>query len=113
MDDVLISGTFEAHIQEVKKFLHNKFTIKDMGHVHYFLGIEVSISNIRTFLSQRKYIYDTLLDACLVEAKPAPILFSKGRKLSTSEGTLPHDLEKYGRLIGRLLFLGLTRADIT
>lgn len=62
-----------------------------MGHVHYFLEIEVSRSNTETFLSQRKYIYDILLDACLAEAKHALVPFSNSQKLTTSKGSLLQD----------------------
>ncbi|KAL0448135.1 UNVERIFIED_CONTAM: Retrovirus-related Pol polyprotein from transposon TNT 1-94 [Sesamum latifolium] len=42
VDDVLITGTSEAKITEVKSFLDSAFTIKDLGHAKYFLGLEIT-----------------------------------------------------------------------
>lgn len=41
VDDVLITGPDEALIKEVKSYLHNIFTIKDLGDASYFLGIKL------------------------------------------------------------------------
>lgn len=42
VDDVLIAGTSEEEITDVKKYLDKVFTIKDLGHVRYFLGLEIA-----------------------------------------------------------------------
>lgn len=44
VDDLLISGQSEACINTVKCFLHDAFTIKDMGQARYFLGVELARS---------------------------------------------------------------------
>lgn len=40
VDDVIVTGTDEKEIHQLKLFLQ-KFKIKDLGHLHYFLGLEV------------------------------------------------------------------------
>ena len=42
VDDVLITGTCEKQIVKVKKYLDLVFTIKDLGHTKYFLGLEIA-----------------------------------------------------------------------
>lgn len=39
--DVIITGTSSTLISRVKEFIHSKFQIKNLGHLHNFLGIEV------------------------------------------------------------------------
>lgn len=42
VDDVIIVGNNHTKIQEIKKCLHDRFSIKDLGELKYFLGIEVA-----------------------------------------------------------------------
>lgn len=51
INDVLITGIDQNNIEEVKKFLHKEFTIKDLGHVDYFLGIELEQTGGEIYIS--------------------------------------------------------------
>lgn len=55
-DDIIITGTSTTMIDGVKAFIHSQFKIKDLGPLHYFLGIEVARSKKGLFLNQRKYV---------------------------------------------------------
>lgn len=113
VDDLIITGDDVESIAEVKEILDKAFSIKDLGNLRYFLGIEVARGNKGTMLNQRKYaldiVKDTGMEDCLITKFPFP----KGVKLSDNEGELLKDPEKYRRLIGRLLYLNLTRPDLT
>ena len=50
VDDVLITGTNESDILQVKCFLHSVFSIKDLGYAKYFLGLEIARSPKGMFL---------------------------------------------------------------
>lgn len=63
VDDLLIMGPHMSDIKEVKESLNNVFTIKDLGPVKYFLGLEIARSTDGMFISQQKYINDLLNDA--------------------------------------------------
>lgn len=52
VDDVIIASNDLKEIDAVKKFLHESFTIKDLGELKYFLGIEVARSAKGIVLSQ-------------------------------------------------------------
>ena len=93
--------------------MHHTFTIKDLGLARYLLGIEISWSPTGTFLNQRKYVLDILSDAGLTGAKPAKFPLPKGLQLSIDTGTALSNPEPYRRVIGRLLYLTLTRPDIS
>lgn len=41
VDDLLVTGNDLPEIESIKSLLHQKFTIKDLGDLKYFLGIEV------------------------------------------------------------------------
>ena len=45
VDDIVITGDDHSGIQELKRCLHSKFQTKDLGHLKYFLGIEVARSS--------------------------------------------------------------------
>ena len=41
MDDLVIGGEHLEDIEHIMKLLSNRFEMKDMKELHYFLGIEV------------------------------------------------------------------------
>lgn len=81
VDDILVTGTNQNEIRQVKEFLHREFTIKDLGQADYFLGIGLVHSSQGIFISQHKYISNILQDTHLLDAKPAPTPFPVGCKL--------------------------------
>lgn len=108
-----MTGNDMTEIEEVKQSLHQKFTIKDLGTSKYFLGMEIYRDQARTYLSQHKYVTDIIKDAKLLDAKEAHFPLPTGLKLSIETGCLLEDAEQYRRLVGRLLYLNLTRPDIS
>ncbi|XP_019054182.1 PREDICTED: uncharacterized protein LOC109115039 [Nelumbo nucifera] len=104
--------TSESEIISVKQFLDSAFTIKDLGYAKYFTGLEIARSSTGTYINQRKYALDILKDAGLLGVKPAQTPLPKGLKFSDNSHALP-DPDRYRRLIGRLLYLSLTRPDLS
>ena len=58
--------------------------MKDLGSLHYFLGVEVQHNSQGLFLSQTKYALDLLQRTDMIEAKPISTLFVVGQHLSTT-----------------------------
>ncbi|XP_016647585.1 PREDICTED: uncharacterized mitochondrial protein AtMg00810-like [Prunus mume] len=111
VDDILITGNDIDAINSLKSFLHTHFRIKDLGDLKYFLGIEVSRSKKGIYVSQRKYALEILKDYGFLGARPIDFPMEEA-KLS-DKGELLKDPQKYRRLVGRLLYLTITRPDIT
>lgn len=51
VDDILISSPDEGEVLNVKRYLHELFTIKYKGAEKYFLGIEIARSEEALVLS--------------------------------------------------------------
>jgi hypothetical protein len=60
VDDLLITGCLTSVIVAVKRILHDRFLMTDMGPLHFFLGLEISKDASGIKLSQAKYARDLL-----------------------------------------------------
>ncbi|KAL0462180.1 UNVERIFIED_CONTAM: Retrovirus-related Pol polyprotein from transposon RE1 [Sesamum latifolium] len=64
-------------------------------------------------INEVKYINDILQDTGLLNAKAATTPLPQGVKLCATGGAVLSNPESYRRLVGRLLYLGFTRPDIS
>ena len=86
--------------------------MKDLGNLHYFLGLKVTQSLQGLFLSQVKYARDILIRAELHDSKPIATSMVVSHHL-TFDGPLFHSPTIYRSLVGSLQYLTITRPDIT
>ncbi|XP_021761150.1 uncharacterized protein LOC110725982 [Chenopodium quinoa] len=86
--------------------------MKDLGAVKYFLGLEVARSKHGFYVCQRKYALDIISETGLLGAKPTDFPMVRNHKLALAEGKEFADGERYRRLIGRLIYLVVTRPDL-
>ena len=71
VDDMVLTGNDPGCIALVKLVLDQKFGIKDLGSLKYFLGLEIARSDKGISLNQRKYVLEVLKQARMVGYKPA------------------------------------------
>jgi len=112
-DDIVIASNDMDAIYSLTAFLNSHFRLKDLGAVKYFLGLELARTAKGISVSQRKYCLDIIQDCGLLAAKPAAFPMESHLKLSRNDGALLPDPTSYRRLIGRLIYLTLTRPDIS
>ncbi|XP_042953570.1 uncharacterized mitochondrial protein AtMg00810-like [Carya illinoinensis] len=113
VDDIVVASNSLESISVLKTFLNTHLRIKDLGTLRYFLGIEVSRSPSGIHLCQRKYTLDILVDSSNLACKPLKLPMEQNHKLSKSSRTPLADPTSYRQLIGRLLYLTLTKPDIS
>jgi len=54
VNDIVLAGNDSNEIESVKVQLDHKFSIKNLGHLHYFFGLEISRSSSGIVVNQRK-----------------------------------------------------------
>lgn len=93
------------------------FIIKDFGKLKYFLGIEVINTNSGVCLTQRKYCLELLYEFGLLGCKPVKVPLDSYSKIDKngidSSDSLLTNIIGFQKLIGKLIYLTVTRLDIS
>lgn len=113
VDDLIIAGSDEDVIERFKRYLSTCFYMKDLGSLKYFLGLEVARGPQGIFLCQRKYALDIISETGLLEAKPASSPLEQNHRLALVNGAILTDPEQYRRLVGRLIYLTISRPELS
>lgn len=50
VNDIILTGSCQTQINKVKEFMATKFKLKDLGHLNYFLGLEIARSSEGIYL---------------------------------------------------------------
>ncbi|GJT01920.1 ribonuclease H-like domain-containing protein [Tanacetum coccineum] len=91
VDDNIITGKNVSDIDMFKVFLKSKFTIKDLGKLKYFLGVELACKPAKTpSISKLVISYE-----------------------ATDNGRILDNITDYQNLMGKLIYLTNTRPDIS
>ncbi|KAK4390013.1 Retrovirus-related Pol polyprotein from transposon RE2 [Sesamum angolense] len=113
VDDILNTGSDLVGIEEAKTYQQKHFVTKDLGRPRYFLGIEITHSKHGISLSQRKYACDLLHEAGLLGTKPVDTPMDSNPDFWNDDSNYLEDKTKYRRLVGKLIYLTVTRPDIS
>jgi len=109
VDDLNITGDSDVDISDLKKLLKQKFEMKDLGKLCYFLGIEVIHSFKGIWLLQRQYALNKLSEYGMTGCKPISIPLEQNVKLSADEGKLVEDTTMYRCIMGSLIYMTIIR----
>jgi len=112
VDDIIVTGHDCDEIAALKVFLDNTFKIKNLGSLHYFLGLEVKHVPGGIHLNQHKYVTDLLHAFDCVSVSPVVSPLDISIKLHADSGDLLPAPDQFRSLVGKLLFLTHTRPDI-
>jgi hypothetical protein len=66
VDDIIITSSHPAAISQLISDLHSSFALKDLGPLHFFLGVEATWHSDGLHLSQQRYINDILTKTNMV-----------------------------------------------
>ena len=113
VDDMIITGDDVQGIQDLKLFLGSQFEMKDLGPLNYFLGIEVSSSTDGYYLTQAKYTSDLISRANITDSKIVDTPIEYNCRLNSRDGESLSDYTLYRQLVGSLIYLTVTRPDIS
>jgi hypothetical protein len=113
VDDLFLTGE-ENLIAHTKRELSAEFEMKDLGLMHYFLGLEVWQKPGDIFLSQRKYAVDVLRRFGMLKfnSMSTPMISNMKKLQYQATGSDPKDPTIYRQIIGSLMYLVHTRPNI-
>jgi histone deacetylase 1/2 len=114
VDDIILVSSSEEATNVLLKDLSEKFALKDLGDLHFFLGIEVHEIDDGLLLNQANYAKKMLEQEGMSNCKSSPTPLSSSEKITANAGELlgPDDSTKYRSMVGAIQYLTLTRPDI-
>jgi hypothetical protein len=86
VDDLIIVSSSPSSMSHLLRQLDSAFAIKDLGPLHYFLGIELFSSHRGLILSQRRYIAEILEKTNMMNCRPVSTPMSSSKKISRHTG---------------------------
>jgi histone deacetylase 1/2 len=115
VDDIIIAGSSQEAVAALLRDLEKDFAIKDLGELHYFLGIEVKKGHGELLLTQERYAIDLLKRVNMSKCNAINTPLAVSEKLSVTSGHLlgPEDSTRYRSIVGALQYLTLTCLDIS
>ena len=113
VDDMIITGDDLSGIQELNDFLSQQFEMKDLGHLSYFLDLEITHSTDGLYITQAKYASELLSQAGLTDSKTVDTPVELNAHLTPIGGKPLSNPSLYRRLIGSLVYLTVTHPDIS
>jgi hypothetical protein len=116
VDDIVIAGKSIAAITKVKQLIANRYEVRDLGEMKYFLGIEIrqDINAGKIWLGQPAYTEQVLKKFSMENCKSIDNPSATSIKLTKSPEKETFDTDLYRSAVGSLLYLSTkTRPDIT
>jgi hypothetical protein len=112
VDDIVLTASSPQLLQRIIAALKQEFAMKDLGPLHFFLGVAVQRHESSLILSQRQYTLDILARHGMSDCKPCSTPVDTCAKVSADAGPPVADPKAYRSLAGALQYLTFTRPDI-
>jgi histone deacetylase 1/2 len=115
VDDIIVASSSPDATKALLADLQRDFALKDLGDLHYFLGIKVKRGNTSMLLTQERYATEVLKRSSMDKCHAVDTPLSSYEKLSIEDGEkLGNEYAtKYRSVVGALQYLTLTRPDIS
>ncbi|KAL4587787.1 hypothetical protein LXL04_000661 [Taraxacum kok-saghyz] len=111
VDDVIVTGTNDVHLQRFITNLNQVFSLKDLGDLHFFLGLQIHRNATGLTLSQQAYIQDILARRNMSMATSITTPADPQTRL-LRDGDPFADPTLYRQVVGSLQYATITRPDI-
>ncbi|XP_071685349.1 uncharacterized protein [Lolium perenne] len=112
VDDIVLSASTSPLLHAIIAKLKSEFAMKDMGPLHYFLGIQVRRTPRGFFLSQAQYADEILQRAGMTNCTAVSTPMDTNSKVAADAGSPVADPSEYRSLAGALQYLTMTRPDL-
>ena len=115
VDDIILASKKPEVIQKTKKLFASKFEVKDMGRLHYFLGVRIVQNEGNVWIGQDRYLEEVLEKFGMQNAKSVATPMEQNAKPQqvTKDSEL-FDSKLYQSAIGSLMYLAnVTQPDIS
>ena len=115
VDDIIVASSSQDVVSALLKDLKNDVALKDLGPLHYFLGIEVKRSKDALLMTQERYASDILKRVNMSNCKSVSTPLSSTQKLLKNDGKPlgEKDSTQFRSIVGALQYLTLTRPDLS
>jgi histone deacetylase 1/2 len=114
VDDIIITSNNSTLLHSIIKQLNQAFSLKQLGDLDYFLGIEVNhLSNGSLLLTQSKYIRDLLTKTNMIDSAPVNTPMQSTCKLSKTGSPALSDPFMYRSVVGALQYATITRPELS
>ena len=113
IDDMIITSDDLNGIQKLKNFLTQQFEMKDLEHLSYFLGLEITHSTDGFYITQAKYAFELLSQSGVTDSKTVDTPIELNCHLTPSGGKPLSNLSLYRCLVNSLVYLTITHPDIS
>jgi histone deacetylase 1/2 len=112
VDDIIITGSSSPLVSSLVQKLNFVFSLKQLGILDYFLGIEVKhLENSTLLLTQSKYLRDLLSKTNMMECNPISTPMMSTCKLSKTGSDKFHDPSLNRSVVGSLQYATITRPE--
>lgn len=111
VDDIVLTASLLALLRQVINSLHSEFSLKDLGDLHFFLGVSVQRIGLGFFLSQCQYTEDILTRSCMTNCNPCSTPVDTSSKLPSTDEPVANATD-YRSIAGALQYLTFTRPNI-
>ena len=108
----MIIGSNAEVVTTLIKQLDAEISLKDLGEITHFLGIQVTHTVNGFHLSQQKYIRDLLMKTKMLQAKGLPTPMTSGLKISSQDGVPVENAQLYRSTVGALQYVTITRLEL-
>lgn len=112
VDDMIYTGSSVHLIAEFQQSMKSMFDMTGLGELRYFLGLEICQTDGGIFMSQKKYLEDTLKRFNMLTSKVAETPMNINEKLSSDDDSGMADATLYMSLVGRLIYVTHSRPDV-